>query len=83
MKEYRLADSGFRKEIDLRRFEKEIKKAVHKHCPNAKVVVKSDHYEIDIDITKGDAIRIGRQLAAGVLGKYCLQRATLFIGQTK
>lgn len=83
MKEYRLADTGFRKEIDLRKFEKEIKKAVHKYCPTAKVVIRSDHYDIDTDISKGDAIRIGRQLASGKLGKYCLQRATLFVGHVK
>ena len=34
------------------------------------------------NIQKGDAIRIGRALASGELGQYCLQRATLFIGHT-
>ena len=82
MRVYKLAAPYHRSYVDLRDFKDIIKQAVHQEVPNAKVVVKEDCYEIDRDISKGDAIRIGRTLASSELGKYCLQRATLFIGHT-
>ena len=82
MRVYKLAAPYHRSYVDLRDFKDIIEQAVHKEVPNAKVVVKEDCYEIDKDISKGDAIRIGRTLASGELGQYCLQRATLFIGHT-
>ena len=82
MRVYKLAAPYHRSYVDLRDFKDIIKQAVHQEVPDAKVVVKEDCYEIDRDISKGNAIRIGRTLASGELGKYCLQRATLFIGHT-
>jgi len=82
MRVYKLAAPYHRSYVDLRDFKDIIKQAVHQEVPDAKVVVKEDCYEIDKDISKGDAIRIGRTLASGELGQYCLQGATLFIGHT-
>ena len=82
MRVYKLAAPYHRSCVNLRDFKGIIEQAVHKEVPDAKVVVKEDCYEIDRDIFKGDAIRIGRTLASGELGQYCLQRATLFIGHT-
>ena len=82
MREYQLADSIFKNSIDLRDFKKEIQDAVAKHTQNVTVYVEKDRYILDKNISKGDAIRIGRTLAAGPLGQYCLLRATLFSGHT-
>ena len=78
MRVYKLAAPYHRSYVDLRDFKDIIKQAVHQEVPDAKVVVKEDCYEIDKDISQGDAIRIGRTLASGELGQYCLQRATCY-----
>ena len=79
MRVYKLAAPYHRSYVDLRDFKDIIEQAVHKEVPDAKVVVKEECYEIDKDISKGDAIRIGRTLASGELGQYCLQRANLLL----
>lgn len=72
MRVYKLAAPYHRSYVDLRDFKDIIEQAVHKEVPDAKVIVKEDCYEIDKDISKGDAIRIGRTLASGELSQYCL-----------
>ena len=56
MRVYKLAAPYHRSYVDLRDFKDIIEQAVHQEVPDAKVVVKEDCYEIDRDISKGDAI---------------------------
>ena len=81
-REYKLADSTNRKDVDLTKYEKQIIEAIHKERPDVKVTVNQDCYTLDRELKRGEAIRIGRTLAKTELGKYCANRYVLFFGQT-
>ena len=63
MRIYRLADVQMRKEIDLRDYENLIVSIITSVVPDADVVVGVSEYTIMTDISKGQAIKIGRALA--------------------
>lgn len=81
MRLYRLASSQNRKVIDLRNYETIIVTIVTSVVPLADVVVSESEYIILTDITKGEAIKIGRALAHSELGQFCISRPILFIGE--
>lgn len=80
MRRYSFASGDARRSIDMRRYENLIKKAVHEVIPKANVVVLHDCYVVD-KITKGESIRIGRILAATVMGQNCITISKLFCGE--
>ena len=81
MRIYRLANVQKRKEIDLRDYEDLIISIITKVIPDADVVVGIEEYTIMSDITKGQAIKIGRALAHSKLGVFCISRPILFVGE--
>ena len=81
MRIYRLANFQKRKEIDLRDYEDLIISIITKVLPDADVVVGIEEYTIMSDITKGQAIKIGRALAHSKLGDFCISRPILFVGE--
>ena len=81
MRIYRLADVQMRKEIDLRDYENLIVSIITSVVPDADVVVGVSEYTIMTDISKGQAIKIGRALAHSKLGTFSISRPILFIGQ--
>lgn len=82
MREYYLQDPEYRKTVDLTNYSKLIEDAVHEVSPTTKVNVYSDHYTISPDLSKGDIIKIGRNLAQmSKLGQYCIIRSLLFKGE--
>jgi hypothetical protein len=80
MRAYQLADVSLRESVNLTVYEDVIKEIIHQVIPSAEVIVQPDRYLIKNEISKGDAIRIGRNIAHSELGRFCLQRAILFIG---
>jgi hypothetical protein len=81
MREYQLASSVYREQIDLTKHRRLIERIVHKYVPDGEVTVNHESFLIEQDITKGQAIMIGRDLAKTELGKYCIQRPSLFVGR--
>jgi len=81
MRLYRLADAQKRKEIDLRNYRELIETIVISVVPDADVIVGVSDYTIMSDIKKGEVIKIGRALAHSELGKYCISRPILFVGE--
>lgn len=81
MREYKLASSDNRQNVDLTEYEDLIKDVIHSEAPNITVTVFPDRYVLNNPISKGQAIRIGRRLAKSSLGQYCVLRPILFIGQ--
>lgn len=81
MRIYKLASSYYRENVNLLDYESLIQQIIHSVVPDVTVIVRSDYYIIENDISKGDAIRIGRLLAkSDCLGKFSTQRPVLFIG---
>ena len=82
MRKYYLASADDRNDVDLRRFQDEIAAAVHKHMPNAQVVVEEKYYTVHPTPDRGNAIRIGRQLSkCAVMGRYCIKISKLFCSE--
>lgn len=82
MREYYLQDTEYRRTVDLTNYKKLIEDAVHDVSPTTKVEVFTDHYTISPDLSKGDVIKIGRNLAqTDKLGQYCIIRSLLFKGE--
>lgn len=81
MRIYRLADTQKRKETDLLDYAELIEKIVTSVVPGAVVIVSESDYTILSDISKGQMIKIGRALAHSELGKFCISRPILFVGE--
>ena len=81
MREYKLADSAYRKNVNLKKYKNEILDIVNKIAPHAEVEVKRDRYIIKNRISKGQAIQIGREIAKSRLGIYSMKRPILFRGE--
>lgn len=81
MRIYRLANVQKRQEIDLRDYEEIIISIITEIVPDADVVVGVTDYTIMTDITKGQAIKIGRALAHSSLGTFSISRPILFVGE--
>ena len=78
MRRYTLASPDARGVVDLRDFQEVIEAAVHEIVPSAQVVVEKDCYYVSPTPSKGDAIRIGRQICKSALNQYCVQIPKLF-----
>lgn len=61
LRRYTLCSYSARESIDLRKFEKKIVKAVLSVKPNAQVHVEKDCYYADL--TRGEAIRVGKEMS--------------------
>lgn len=80
MRVYSLANPEYRRTVNLRNFERNIRKAVKDTNPDLEVVVDEHSYAIPDTVTTGEVIRIGRAIAKSPLGKYCMERPVLFVG---
>lgn len=81
-REYVLADTKLRDEIDLTKYKKLIRKTIHQVIPDIKVKVKPDKYILEKDaITNGQAGRIGRLMAQTELYEFARSRIVLFEGK--
>ena len=80
-KQYKLANSDYRKSADLRNYESEIKKAVKIVKPEAEVIVEKDYYEVIPVLSKIESIVVSTILRTGKLEQFTLYRPCLFIGQ--
>ncbi len=80
MRVYSLANPAYRNTVNLRDFEKDIRKAVKNTNPDLDVVVDEHSYAIPDTVTTGEVIKIGRAIAKSPLGQYCLERPVLFVG---
>ena len=78
MRRYTLASSDARVNVDLRDFQTVIEDAIHEVMASAEVVVEKDCYYVSPTPSKGDAIRIGRQICKSGLSQYCIQISKLF-----
>lgn len=81
MRKYSLANPAFR-DVDLRDYTDVIISKVHEIVPSATVIVERDGYILDDNITRGQVIKIGRNVAKSQLWKYRLPRDLLFVGKT-
>lgn len=61
LQKYTLCSSSARESIDLRKSEKKIMKAVLAVKPNAQVHVEKDCYYADL--TRGEGIRVGKEMS--------------------
>lgn len=80
MRVYKLANPSSRKHVDLRDYQQLITTIVLQEAPNVVVVVEHDYYTIEGNFSKGQAIRVGRNIAKSPLGEFCILRPTLFVG---
>lgn len=78
MRKYMLASAADRPTVDLRDYESIITEAVHEVMPKAAVQVEQDCYYVSPTPSKGDAIRIGRQICQSKLKYFCIQIPKLF-----
>lgn len=82
MRKYWLASKEARLDVDLLDFQDEIIEAVHQVMPTAAVKVTQSYYTVSPTPSKGEAIRIGRQLSKKeVLGSHCIKIPKLFNGE--
>ena len=81
MRSYKLASAVFREFVDLRDYKKLIVKLIHKEVPDADVIVEKSQYFVTPDLTRGQAIRIGRAIASSKIGEYTMFRPSLFVGK--
>lgn len=64
---YHLLNTDYREQVDLTMYEKQLKKAIYTVIDKSiGVTVYSKYYEIDTDITSGEARIIGTRIS-----KYC------------
>lgn len=82
MRIYELANVELRGEVSLLDYKDIIEQVIKEEAPEVKVTIEPDRYILDTDISKGQAIRIGRKIAKSDLGQYCLLRSTLFLGHS-
>lgn len=78
---YQLANPEYRNNVDLTKYKKLIEKLVTDEVPDAMVIVKETQYYVSPDLTRGQAIRIGRAIASSEIGKYTMSRPSLFVGK--
>ena len=82
MRRYYLASPADRGSVDLRKFQKDITAAVHRHMPNAQVEVTERYYTVHPTPDRGNAIRIGRALSSkDIMGCYCVHIPKLFCSE--
>lgn len=82
MRIYELANTSLRRRVNLLDYKTIIEQVINEEAPAVEVTVKPNCYILDKDITKGQAIRIGRKIAHSKLGQYCLLRSILFVGHS-
>lgn len=80
MRKYVFANPIYR-DVDLTKYEDLIVEKIHEVVPSAKVVVQKDGYILDEDVTRGEVIKIGRNIAASDLWSYRYPRDLLFVGK--
>lgn len=81
MRSYQLADAEHREKVDLTKYEKIIVKIITDEVPEAEVIVEENQYFVTPDLTRGQAIRIGKAIASSDIGKYTMFRPSLFVGK--
>jgi len=75
---YVLANPEARKNYNLRQYKSLITDVIHEYLPDAEVSVNESSYTVD-GITKGAAIKVGRQLSKHFDDDAFLIRSCLFI----
>ena len=79
MKYFRLADKGFRRNVDLRLYEDDITAAVAKVKSNAQLFVEKDGFYTIPELTKRESIMVSQALRrTSGLNEYTVQRPCLF-----
>lgn len=80
MRKYIFANPLFR-DVDLTKYEDLIIEKIHEVVPDAKVIVEKNGYILEENVSRGDVIKIGRNIAASDLWAYRLPRDLLFVGK--
>lgn len=79
MKYFRLADKGFRRNVDLRLYEDDISAAIAKVKPNAQLFVDKDGFYTVPELRKKESITVSQELRRNSgLNEYTMQRPCLF-----
>jgi len=79
-KKYQLANTEFRKTINLCKYKKSIEEAVHQIKPDARIIVRKDGFEVYPELTKIESIQVSRILRSGCLEQFTMYRPCLFNG---
>ena len=78
MRKYMLADGSKRGIVDLRDFTDVITAAVQEFAPGNKVVVTSDYYIVESQLSQSQAVKIGRKICESDLKYHCIKLSKLF-----
>ena len=78
MKYFRLANTDFRKIVDLTLYEKEITNAINKVKPGTKITVRPKYFSTEPPLGKMESIQVSRLLRKGKLKDYTMYRPCLF-----
>lgn len=79
MKYFRLADKGFRRNVDLRLYEDDISAAISRVKPNAQLFVEKDGFYTVPELRKKESIMVSQELRRNSgLNEYTMQRPCLF-----
>lgn len=79
MKYFRLVDTAYRKQVDLRLYEDDIASAVAKVKPNAQLFVEKDGFYTIPELGKRESIAVSQELRRNSgLDEYTMQRPCLF-----
>ena len=78
MRKYMLADGNKRGKVDLRDYKDIIVSAVQEFAPGNKVVVTSDYYIVESQLSQSQAVKIGRKICESDLKYHCVKLSKLF-----
>ena len=78
MRKYILADGRKRCKVDLRDYKDIIEAAVQEFAPGNKVVVASDYYIVESQLSQSQAVKIGRKICESDLKYHCVKLSKLF-----
>lgn len=78
MKHFQLADTNFRKSVDLTFYEEDICDAVNTVKPGTQVIVGPDYFTTVPELGKMESIQVSRLLRQGDLKEYTMYRSCLF-----
>jgi hypothetical protein len=73
-----LADGFKRGKVDLRDYKDIIVAAVQEFAPGNKVVVTSDYYIVENQLSQSQAVKIGRKICESDLKYHCVKLSKLF-----
>jgi hypothetical protein len=79
VREYSLINKSI--DVDLTTYEDIIKNVVAEVVPDAEVIVSSDKYTVNYELTRSQVVEIGRALARTKLGEFSAVKYVLFKGK--